>query len=89
FCINARDGKTLWTQKMGRNNFGSMLDAGSELLLLVPDGTLTVFKPSGKGFEQIAQIKLQGSDFYAHPVVSGSRIYAKDKDAVTMYTTGE
>lgn len=86
FCIDARDGKTLWVDKTKRSNFGSVLDAGPDLLVLTPDGQLTVIKPNAKHLEQVAQIKVPGNSIYAHPVISGNRIYIKDRDSLALYT---
>jgi hypothetical protein len=46
---------------------------------------MTVFAP-GKEFKQLAKYKVAESGAYAHPVISGKRIFIKDKDSLVLYT---
>ena len=69
----------------GRAGFGSIVDAGSVLLALTPGAQLLVLEPSDKEFKQLASYKV-GSDTQAYPVLSGNRIFIKDKDSVTLWT---
>jgi outer membrane protein assembly factor BamB len=86
FCINS-DGMTAWTSSIkGEGGFGSIVDAGSVLLSLTPSAELVVYEPSGKEFKELASYKVSNSKTYAYPVVSGKRIYVKDKDSVIMFT---
>ena len=85
FCLDAKDGKTLWTSKLGGRGFASIVDAGSVLLALTPQGDLIVFEPSDKEFKKVAGYKV-GSEVYAYPIAAGNALYAKDKDAVTRWT---
>src|SRR5271163_4137191 len=50
FCLGEQDGKTLWTSDLGGRGFGSIVDAGSALLALTPQGDLVVFEPSATEF---------------------------------------
>jgi outer membrane protein assembly factor BamB len=96
FCINAETGKTAWSAALGggggggggrmRAGYGSIVDAGSVLFALTPAGNLVVFEPSEKEFKEIAKYKVASSDAYAYPVVSGNRVFIKDKDALTLWT---
>ncbi|HEV3386909.1 MAG TPA: PQQ-binding-like beta-propeller repeat protein, partial [Gemmata sp.] len=86
FCINA-EGKTAWTSSIkGKQGYGSIVDAGSVLLSLTPAGQLVVYEPNDKEFKEIALYKVSSTETYAYPVVSGKRIYVKDKDSVIMFT---
>ena len=58
FCLDAKDGKTLWTTELGGRGFGSIVDAGSVLLALTPKGELTVFEPSDKEYKKVASYKV-------------------------------
>ena len=71
---------------MGRSGYGSIVDAGSVLLALTPSGNLVVFEPSEKEFKEVARYKIAAGDTYAYPVVSGNRVFVKDKDALTLWT---
>jgi len=86
YCISAKDGKTAWTDTTARGQFGSIVDAGSFLLLLTQDAQLIVFQPSEKAFTQVADIKVAEGETYAHPILSGKRIFVRDADSVTLWT---
>jgi outer membrane protein assembly factor BamB len=87
FCLNAESGKTAWTSDMrGAGGYGSIVDAGSVLLALTPKGELVAFEPSDKEFKQLANFKVASGQTYAYPVVSGQRIFIKDRDSVTLWT---
>jgi len=94
FCITA-DGKTAWTApapkaagggRMGRDGYGSIVDAGSVLFALTPAGKLIVFQPTDKEYKEIASYKVAEGGTYAYPVISGNRSFIKDKDSVTLWT---
>jgi outer membrane protein assembly factor BamB len=87
FCINAKTGKTAWTDATRRGRgFAAMIDAGSVILALPNTSELIALKPSGEEFAQVARIKVADSATYAHPVIAGKRIFVKDQDALTMWT---
>jgi hypothetical protein len=100
FCVNAETGKTIWSTTLGGGGgggggggrgmgggggYGSVVDAGSVLFALTPGGQLVVFEPSDKEFKEIAKYKV-GNLTYAYPVVSGNRVFVKDKDALALWT---
>lgn len=86
FCINA-DGKTAWTNSIkGKGGYGSIVNAGAVLLSLTPSGQLVVYEPSDKEFKEVAAYKVADTETYAYPVVSGNRVYVKDKDSLMLYT---
>jgi outer membrane protein assembly factor BamB len=87
FCLSAETGKTEWTSEIkGTRGYGSIVDAGPALLAITPKSDLIVFEPNGKEFKRIANYKVAESDVYAYPVVSGRRIFIKDRDSVTLWT---
>jgi outer membrane protein assembly factor BamB len=98
FCAKAETGKAAWSTALGtggggggggrmggRGGYGSVVDAGPVLFALTPSGQLVVFEPSDKEYKEIAKYKV-GAETYAYPVVSGSRVFVKDKDSVTLWT---
>lgn len=97
FCLNAKDGKTAWTKPLtapggggkrrGPSGYGSIVDAGPVLLALTPSARLIVFEPNGKEFKQLATYKVADTQTYAHPVLSGKRIFVKDRDSLLLWTT--
>jgi outer membrane protein assembly factor BamB len=70
----------------GRGGFGSIVDAGSVLFGLTPNGDLVVFEPSDKEFKQLASYKVAAGTSYAYPVIAGNRVFIKDGDALTLWT---
>jgi outer membrane protein assembly factor BamB len=85
FCLDAKDGKTLWTTELGGRGFGSIVDVGSVLLALTPKGELIVFEPSDKEFKKLATYKVAETETYAYPVPAGKGVFVKDKDAVSFW----
>jgi outer membrane protein assembly factor BamB len=85
FCLDAQSGKTLWTTELGGRGFGSIVDAGSVLLALTPQGELTVFDPSDKEYKKQTSYKVAPSDTYAYPVPAGKGIFVKETDAVSFW----
>jgi hypothetical protein len=74
---------------MMRAGYGSVVDVGPVLMALTPVGQLVVFEPTDKDFHALATYKVATSDAYAYPVVSGNRVFVKDKDALTLWTLGD
>lgn len=87
FCINAQTGKTAWTDatQRDRGGFTAILDAGSCLLALPSSSELIVFKPGDSGYSELAKVKVADTPTYAHPVISGNRVFVKDQESVTMW----
>jgi len=88
YCINARTGKTAWTDETSRDRsgFAAILDVGSCLLALPSSSELIVFKPSDSEYSELAKIKVAEAESYAHPVISGNRIFVKDQESLTLWT---
>jgi len=70
----------------GTAGYASVIDAGRVLVALTAAAQLVVFQPSATEFKQIASYKVADGGTFAHPVLSGNRIYIKDKDRVTLWT---
>ena len=87
FCLDARTGKAAWTDtaRHGRG-FAAVVDVGSAILALPDTSELIAFKPSAAGYAELARIKVAETPTYAHPVISGKRIFVKDQETVTMWT---
>lgn len=79
-------GKTGGRMMMGGGGYGSIVDAGSVLFGLTPAGKLIVFMPEAKEYKEIASYQVAQGGTYAYPVVSGNRIFIKDRDSVTLWT---
>jgi outer membrane protein assembly factor BamB len=88
FCVNAKTGAVAWTdmENKGPQGYGSVVDAGSVLLALTPKMQLYVLKPNEKEYTQLASIKVADSATFAYPVVSGNRLFIRDRDSVALLT---
>jgi len=85
FCINAKTGKSAWKDATRHEKFGAILDAGSVLLALPSNSELVAFKPDGKEYAEIAKYKVADTPTYAHPVLSGKRMFVKDRESLAMW----
>ena len=70
----------------GYAGYGSVVDAGSVLFALTPVGELIAIQPTEKAYTELARIKVAEAQSFAYPVVSGNRVFIKDRDAVTLWT---
>jgi len=86
FCINATNGQTAWTNETPHQNFGSIIDAGSVMIATSSISDLVVFKADGKAYFQLALIKVSDNPVYAHPILSGNRIFIKDSESLILFT---
>lgn len=77
-CIDARTGKTLWTQRIGKKFWASPLYADGKIHFFSIDGITTVIKP-GKTFQQVAKNKLDGAIFASASAVDGALIVRTEK----------
>jgi outer membrane protein assembly factor BamB len=70
----------------GGGGFGSIIDAGAVLLALTPGSELIAFQPNGSAYSEVARIKVAESPTHAYPVLSGNRLFIKDRESVTLWT---
>ncbi|MGO9112293.1 MAG: PQQ-binding-like beta-propeller repeat protein [Thermoguttaceae bacterium] len=85
FCIDAKTGKTAWTDTASHGQYGAIVDAGSTILALTEKPELSVFQATDKAYTEAAQIKVSDTKTYAYPILSGKRVFVKDKDSLTMW----
>ncbi len=86
YCLNASTGKTAWADSTSHNRFAATLNAGEILMTLPATGNLIVFRPNSEEYVQIKEYKVSDTEVYAHPVISGNRIYVKDQDFLTCFS---
>jgi len=85
FCMNAQNGKTLWTDTKKYDRYGTIVDLGS-IILALPASELIVIEPNEKEYKELARYKVSNSNVYAYSVVAGNRIFIKDQDSLTLWT---
>lgn len=88
FCLDAENGATQWVDTINhdRSGFAATLDAGPVIISLPSNSHLFVYKPAGKEYAELDKIKVADTPTYAHPVISGNRIYIKDEKNITLWT---
>jgi len=87
FCLDAVTGETTWsdTVKHDRSGFAALLDVGPAIMSLPASGELILFKPQKNGYVELAKVRAADLPTYAHPVVSGSRIFIRDERTVALW----
>ncbi len=86
FCINAQNGQTAWADTSMHKPFGAILDAGPVMIALPSSSELLVYKPVASAYAEIVRYKVADTPVYAHPLLSGKRIYVKDYETLIMWT---
>lgn len=86
FCINAGNGQTAWEGETVFQSFGSLVDAGSHIIGLSGNSKFVVLNPNGQKFDVVSLMDLTEKGIYAHPIISGNRIFIKDEASVILFT---
>ncbi len=88
FCINAKNGQTAWKDESqrDRSGFAAIVDVGPVILALPSSAELFVIGPTAEAYAELAKIKVSDTPVYAHPVLSGRRIFIKDQETLTLWT---
>ncbi|MGE5611750.1 MAG: PQQ-binding-like beta-propeller repeat protein [Bacillota bacterium] len=86
YCINAQNGQMAWTDPAKLGNFGAIVDGGSVLLALPSNSELIALKPDSKAYTELARYKVAETATYAHPIIAGNRIFAKDQESLVLWT---
>jgi outer membrane protein assembly factor BamB len=87
FCLDPRNGATLWTSEGREADNAAIVDAGSALLFLTDDAELIVAKKSGKGFELLRKYSVADSPTWAHPLILSNGILIKDATTLALWGT--
>jgi outer membrane protein assembly factor BamB len=87
FAVQAKTGQTLWTSPGRQATSGALVVAGADLISLENDGELVVIKATPAAFELVKKYKVAEGETWAEPVLSGNRLFIKDLNQLTMWTT--
>jgi outer membrane protein assembly factor BamB len=87
FCLDPRNGTTLWTSEGRQADNAAIVDGGSVLFFLTNDAELIVARKSGKGFELLRKYSVADSPTWAHPVILNSGILIKDTTTLALWGT--
>jgi outer membrane protein assembly factor BamB len=84
FCIDARTGKTLWTDN-GRDGDNAAIVGADQYLFLLTDGAdLIVARNNPKQFEVLKKYSVAESPTWAHPVIVGNGVLIKDASTLAL-----
>jgi outer membrane protein assembly factor BamB len=86
FCLDARDGKVLWTDEGRQGDNASLVFAGNQLLVLTTEGELLVVAASPNGYKVTAAYEVADTPTWAHLAVAGNRILVKDKTNLSAWS---
>jgi outer membrane protein assembly factor BamB len=86
YCMNAKTGETVWMDTKMQNDFGEIVDTGSLLIALPQTSNLVVYKPDTKSYNEVASIKVSDTPIYTYPILSGNKIFIKDKENLSLLT---
>jgi len=86
FCLDPRDGKTLWTSEGRQADNAAIIDAGTVLLILTTNAELIVARKSAKAFEVVRKYTVADSPTWAYPAVVGNGILIKDSTTLAFWT---
>ncbi len=84
YCMDAKTGTTAWVDSKMLNDFGEIVDTGSLLIALPQTSNLVIYKPDEKAYSEVAVIKVSDTPVYTYPILSGNKIFIKDKESLAM-----
>jgi outer membrane protein assembly factor BamB len=88
YCMDAKTGEDRWVDdKTTVGQCGAILDVGPVLLSLSSNKELIAFKASPKGFDEVAHYQVGGGkETWAVPILTGNRIYVRDRESLLLWT---
>lgn len=85
FCLQAATGEVLWKGEGRQGDNAALLDCGKVLAALTTEGQLLFYEPNREKYVERARLKVADSPTWAHPVLSGSRIFIKSKTKLAAF----
>jgi outer membrane protein assembly factor BamB len=84
--LDARTGKALWSSTGREGDNASFITAGDKVYILTSDAELRVMQIAGSGLQPVRRYTVAKSSTWAHPVIAGSHILAKDENTLTLWS---
>ena len=84
-CLELKTGKIVWQSRgVGK---GSLCVADGMLYVLGENHEMALAEATPEGYREHGRFKIQGHDrpAWAHPVVTGGRLYIRDQQTLTAY----
>lgn len=79
FCLDAATGSKKWQARLGGNHSASPVLIGKHIYAASEEGVVTVYTPSGDGFEEIARNDM-GDEIMASPVAAYGNLFLRVAD---------
>jgi len=79
FCLDAASGSQKWQARLGGNHSSSPVLIGQHIYAASEGGVVTVFKPSGDGFEEVTKNDM-GDEIMASPVAAHGNLFLRVAD---------
>jgi outer membrane protein assembly factor BamB len=86
FCLDARNGKVLWTDEGRQAENASLVLAGNDLLVLTTQGELLVVPATSSGYNATAAYEVADTPTWAHLAVVGSQILVKAQTTLAAWS---
>ncbi len=86
FALDARSGDVLWLGQPREAENTAVVKAGDILFLLNDDAELIVARASREAFDPVTRYTVADSPTWAQPVISGRRVFVKDRSSVALWT---
>jgi outer membrane protein assembly factor BamB len=84
FCVDARTGKTLWTDNGRDGDNAAIVGAGQYLFMLTDGADLIVARNDPTRFELVKKYSVAQSPTWAHPVIVGNGVLIKDASTLAL-----
>jgi outer membrane protein assembly factor BamB len=83
-CLDFMTGKEMWRDRsVGK---GSLTAADGMLYLLSEKGVIALARATPEGYEEISRFEIEAEGYtWAHPVVSGGRLYIRNRSQLLCY----
>jgi outer membrane protein assembly factor BamB len=79
FCLDAATGEKKWQARLGGNHSASPVLIGQHIYAASEEGVVTIFEPSGDGFEVVAKNDM-GDEIMASPVAAYGNLFLRVAD---------
>jgi outer membrane protein assembly factor BamB len=86
FCLDIRDGRTLWVSEGRKGENAAVLTDKENLFFLTDDAELTLAEVTDQGFKSLRQYSVAESPTWAHPVILNSGVLIKSETSLIMWS---